>query len=104
MNTAALAPSSPLVPATPHPLANPFDKSSRLHDESPLAALLNRILDHIETYRPLMTVSEEVSEHFDFFARVIWPEVSEAMSDGLGSVIFAAGRPDELHRVCDSIS
>ena len=47
-----------------------------------------------------MAVSEDVSEHFDFFAHVIWPEVATAISDGLGSVIFAAGRPDELHNVC----
>jgi len=81
-------------------MANPFEKTtSRLHDDSPLGALLNRVLMQIETYQPLMATSEEISEHFDFFSRVVWPEVGGAISEGLGSVIFAAGRPDELHRV-----
>ena len=97
----ALVASSPIVPKTPHPRSNPFDKvfTGRVQDDTPLGSLFNLVLGYLETYQPLMAVSEDLSEHFDFLARVIWPEVGEAISEGLGSVIFAAGRPDELHRV-----
>lgn len=36
---------------------------------------------------------------FDFFANVVWKEVGERLMDELGSVLFAAGRPSELHQV-----
>ena len=88
-----------MVPMTPHPSSNPFEKTVRLPDGSPLASLLNRVLFHIEGYAPLMAASEEVSDHFDFFSRVVWPVVCEAISENLGNVIFAAGRPEELHEV-----
>lgn len=36
---------------------------------------------------------------FEFFANVVWKEVGERLMDELGSVLFAAGRPSELHQV-----
>ncbi|KAF8844393.1 COG complex component [Paxillus ammoniavirescens] len=36
------------------------------------------------------------SEGFDLMANVIWPEVGQAIMDELGSVVFAAGKPDEF--------
>lgn len=38
-------------------------------------------------------------EGFDFFGNVIWKEIGDRLMDELGSVIFAAGRPAELHQV-----
>ncbi|KIK99406.1 hypothetical protein PAXRUDRAFT_822754 [Paxillus rubicundulus Ve08.2h10] len=35
-------------------------------------------------------------EGFDLMANVIWPEVGQAIMDELGSVVFAAGKPDEF--------
>ncbi|KAK8853311.1 hypothetical protein IAR55_004015 [Kwoniella newhampshirensis] len=98
--TALNGPTSPTVPQTPHALQNPFDRSLRLPitDNSALAALYNRVLAHVETYQPVMTISEDISERFDLFARVIWPEISETVMERLGGVIFSAGRPDELHK------
>ncbi|WWD19735.1 hypothetical protein CI109_104199 [Kwoniella shandongensis] len=93
-------PTSPTVPQTPHALQNPFDRSLRLPttDNSALAGLYNRVLAQVETYQPVMTIAEDISERFDFFARVIWPEISETVMERLGGVIFSAGRPDELHK------
>lgn len=84
-----------MVPMTPHPNANPFDK---LPESTPLAELYNRVLLQVGSYQPLMEAAEELSDRFDFFSRVIYPEIASAISENLGSVIFAAGRPDELHR------
>lgn len=36
---------------------------------------------------------------FEFFASVVWKEVGERLMDELGSSLFAAGRPSELHQV-----
>ncbi|KAF9227314.1 COG complex component [Gyrodon lividus] len=36
------------------------------------------------------------TEGFDIMANVIWPEVGQAIMDELGSVVFAAGKPDEF--------
>ncbi|ORY35805.1 oligomeric golgi complex component, COG2-domain-containing protein [Naematelia encephala] len=97
-STALHVPQSPMVPVTPHPNANPFDKAPRLSDDSPLASLYNRILAQVELYQPLMTVAGELSDRFNFFAAVIYPEVAASISEKLGGTIFAAGRPDELHK------
>lgn len=32
-------------------------------------------------------------------ANVIWPEIGQAIMDELGSVVFAAGKPDEFLKV-----
>ncbi|WVQ77491.1 hypothetical protein IAR50_007177 [Cryptococcus sp. DSM 104548] len=92
-------PASPTVPFTPHPLQNPLT-SLRLPPKfsSPLALLYNQLLARVAIYQSLMDVGEEVSDKFDFFTRAIWPEIGEGIMDRLGGVIFAAGRPDELHR------
>lgn len=70
----------------------------RLKPSTPLAVLYNRILDQVEIYQPLLKMAKGLSPHFDFFSRVLWPEISNAVVDNLGNVIFAAGRPDELHK------
>lgn len=70
----------------------------RLRPSTPLSVLYNRILDQVETYQPLVKMAQALSTHFDFFSRVLWPEISKSIVDNLGSVIFAAGRPDELHK------
>lgn len=86
----------PITPATPHHTINPFDK---LPDSSPLATLLNRVLAEVGTYQPLLQIADDLSGRFDLFAGVLWPEISKAIIDQLGNSIFAAGRPDELHKV-----
>lgn len=63
--------------------------------------MFNRILAQVASYQPLLDVSKEISEKFDFFARVFWPEIGDTVVERLGNVIFAAGRPDDLHKVKD---
>ncbi|RXK37916.1 hypothetical protein M231_04805 [Tremella mesenterica] len=109
--SALTAPSSsiPKTPHTPATFRNPFDPSPQLSEPTPLAALYNQVLTHLTTYQPLMNVAEglnnshgndprEGEKGFDFFGKVIWPEVSGSIASKLGNVIFAAGRPDELHK------
>ena len=36
---------------------------------------------------------------FEIMANVVWSEIGRALMDELGSVIFAAGKPDEFRRV-----
>lgn len=97
MLPAAGGANSPAVPVTPHSSkSNPFDKS-RLVGGGPLADVLNRVLVHVEDLRPLITAADEVG--FDVFAQILWPCVSTSIVDNLGNTIFAAGRPDELHKV-----
>lgn len=43
--------------------------------------------------------SEEQQPGFEIMANVVWAEVGRALMDELGSVIFAAGRPDEFRKV-----
>lgn len=85
----------PITPATTR-ITNPFEK---LTETTPLALLYNRILTKVGTYQPLLSISEELSSRFDFFAGVIWPEISTRISEELGHIIFSAGKPDELHKV-----
>ena len=92
----------PVVPETPLENTNPFDHGIKLRDTSPLAVLYNRVLGVVESYQPLMAAADEVSENFDFFTSVIWHTISSAIVTNLGSIIFAAGRPDELHEVRSS--
>lgn len=42
---------------------------------------------------------EEDGEAFEFFGNVVWKEVGERLMDELGGMLFAAGRPNELHLV-----
>jgi hypothetical protein len=87
--------------------------------DNPLAALYNRLLklvrdqyldllevaDGLKTHRPHATTagiaSTKVSENsrFEFLANVIWTEVAERIVAEIGSVVFAAGRVAELHKV-----
>lgn len=44
-------------------------------------------------------VSTRAGDSFDIMANVIWPEIGQAIMDELGSVVFAAGKPDEFLKV-----
>ncbi|WWC91827.1 uncharacterized protein L201_006774 [Kwoniella dendrophila CBS 6074] len=97
--TCLTTPPTPTAPKTPH--INLIEKSVRLptENQSPLAVLYNKILGEIEvSYLPLLKVSEDISDKYDFFSKVLWTEISNTLIDKLGSTIFAAGRPDELHK------
>lgn len=39
------------------------------------------------------------NEGFDIMSNVIWAEVSRAIMDDLGSLVFASGKPDEFRKV-----
>lgn len=90
-------PSSPAVPTTPHRSKNPLEKT-RLLESGPLADVLNRVLVHVDDLRPLITAADEVG--FDTFSQIFWPCISTSIVDNLDNTIFAAGRPDDLHKVC----
>lgn len=100
-SSALSLPTSPIAPQTPHTLQNASSDVPRLPASynTPLALLFNRILAQVASYQPLLDISKEISEKFDFFARVFWPEIGDTIVERLGNVIFAAGRPDDLHKV-----
>ena len=84
--------------------------------DDPLAALYNTILRVVDKdMRRIMEIAEAVcaksgSRHskkrdgeepgFELMANVVWAEIGRALMDELGSVIFAAGRPDDFRKVC----
>ncbi|KAL1945811.1 hypothetical protein VTO73DRAFT_1813 [Trametes versicolor] len=92
--------------------------SAAILDETddPLAALYNAILRFVDRdVRRIMEIAEAVcaksgsrSRHgagseeqqpdFEIMANVVWAEAGRALMDELGSVIFAAGRPDEFRK------
>jgi hypothetical protein len=41
----------------------------------------------------------ESAGNFDILANVVWAEVARSIMDELGSVVFAAGKPDEFRKV-----
>ncbi|CDZ97124.1 cog complex component [Phaffia rhodozyma] len=45
----------------------------------------------------LMNVNGQDGEEFEFFGNVVWKEIGERLMDELGTKLFAAGRPEELH-------
>ncbi|WVF72910.1 hypothetical protein IAT40_007728 [Kwoniella sp. CBS 6097] len=99
--TALTVPTTPTAPQTPHISLNPLQSSQarlKANSDTPLASLYNRILSQVEVWSPLLQVAEDISDRFDFYSNVIWPEIADALVQKLGSTIFAAGRPDELHR------
>ncbi len=88
--------------------------------DDPLAALYNTILRFVDRdVRRTMEIAEAVCVKsgsraaadkgetrdgevpvFEIMANVVWSEVGRALMDELGSVIFAAGKPDEFRKVC----
>jgi len=91
-------------------------------DDSPLALVYNRLLQEVESgeCKIVLDVAEKLrrsgggdregdggegdvgggeKQRFEFFGNVVWKEIGERLMDELGSVIFAAGRPAELHQV-----
>ncbi|WVR07562.1 hypothetical protein IAU60_004604 [Kwoniella sp. DSM 27419] len=97
-SSALTIPTTPVAPITPRPSLNPLERAPKLNADTPLASLYNRVLAQVETYQPLLQLADEISDRFDLFAGVIWPEIANALVDALGGTIFAAGRPDELHK------
>lgn len=107
---------------------NPFEigfaSSAHAHllddSEDSLAGLFNTILKWVERdLKRVMEVAErccakgtgkgngllvmkekEKGERFEIMANVVWAEVGKAIVDELGSVVFAAGKPDEFRKVC----
>ena len=103
----------------PHPpggssLAHILDET-----DDTLAALYNTVLRFVDRdVRRTMEIAEAVCAKsgaraaadrgetregevpvFEIMANVVWAEVGRALMDELGSVIFAAGKPDEFRKV-----
>ena len=38
------------------------------------------------------------SEGFEFMSNVVWAEIGRAVMEELGSIVFAAGRPDDFRQ------
>ncbi|BEI94590.1 uncharacterized protein CcaverHIS019_0701620 [Cutaneotrichosporon cavernicola] len=91
--TALVASPVPVAPETPI-----RGMRARLEETSALARLYNCVLSQVEGYAPLLSLAHTVSPRFELFSGVLWPEICSATVDNLGSTIFAAGRPDELHK------
>ncbi|KAI9067294.1 COG complex component [Trametes sanguinea] len=91
--------------------------SAAILDETddPLAALYNTILRFVDRdLRRIMEIAEAVCVKsglrtrrnaedgeelgFEIMANVVWSEIGRALMDELGSVIFAAGKPDEFRK------
>ncbi|KAI0709565.1 COG complex component [Cerioporus squamosus] len=86
--------------------------------DDPLAALYNTILRFVDRdVRRTMEIAEAVCAKsgsraaadkgetrdgevpvFEIMANVVWSEIGRALMDELGSVIFAAGKPDEFRK------
>ena len=45
------------------------------------------------------TYGSEEEKKFSILGSVLWEELSRAIQDELGTVVFAAGRPDEFKKV-----
>lgn len=56
---------------------------------------------HTITARPLD--SSESSRKYYILSNVVWDEMGKRLGSELGTVIFAAGRPDIFHRVCTAL-
>jgi hypothetical protein len=87
---------TPSAPETPHSGSNGYDKV-RLTSGGPLADVLNKVLIHVYDLRPLLTTADEVG--LDVLSQILWPAISTPIVSSMGNTIFAAGRPDELHKV-----
>ncbi|KAI0316446.1 COG complex component [Amylostereum chailletii] len=123
--TAGLPPRTPYTPFTAFatkesPFGSPNSSVHLLDDYgNPLAALYNNILKFVERdLKKLMDVAEKISvksntkppvngllntasnkaDVFDIMANVVWAEVGRAIMDELGSVVFAAGKPNEFRK------
>jgi hypothetical protein len=62
-----------------------------------LPDVLNKVLTHVYDLRPLLTTADEVG--LDVLSQILWPAISSSIVSSMGNTIFAAGRPDELHKV-----
>lgn len=64
-----------------------------------MAGIYNQYLHKVEQYQPLLAAAEDYGGLCDFFVDAMWTELATAINEELGSVIFTAGRPNELHKV-----
>ncbi|EJF57655.1 COG complex component [Dichomitus squalens LYAD-421 SS1] len=100
--------------------SSPTANLAHILDETddPLAALYNAILRFVDRdMRRIMEIAEAVcvksgsravadqgakrggeEPGFEIMANVVWSEIGRALMDELGSVIFAAGKPDEFRK------
>lgn len=69
---------------------------------TPLSAAFNALVEQLQSYRTLIDAGYE--HGWDFLSQVIWPRVASAIKSKLGSTIFSAGRPDDLHEVCGDVA
>ncbi|OBZ70879.1 Conserved oligomeric Golgi complex subunit 2 [Grifola frondosa] len=118
--TASHPPRTPYTPFTAFASKqNPFEasitasSSAHLLDDADdaLAALYNTVLRFVaRDLRRIMEIAEGVCVQsgersagreecgFEIMANVVWAEVGRAIMDELGSVVFAAGKPDEFRK------
>ncbi|KAI0029977.1 COG complex component [Vararia minispora EC-137] len=119
--TASLPPRTPYTPFTAFASKDlSFDTASataHLLDDygNALAGLYNTILKFVERdIKQIMDIAEKVSSKskgkepatgsdiesrtFEILANVVWAEVGRAIMDELGSVVFAAGKPNEFRK------
>lgn len=113
----------PLTPwprkAEEHFLSSGFPLSLLDDQDNPLAGIFNKILRFTERdLKVIMELAETVSERyrqsttsienldspndtpgFEIMSNVIWADIGRAIMEGLGTAIFAAGRPDDFHEV-----
>lgn len=84
-----------------------------------LAGLYNTVLRFVDRdLRRLMEIAERVcvksgsraragageeAGGFEIMANVVWAEIGRAVLDELGSVVFAAGKPDDFRKVRESL-
>jgi hypothetical protein len=126
--TASLPPRTPYTPFTAFASKDAsFDTGSataHLLDDfaNPLASLYNTILKFIERdVKQIMDIAERITlksagkvvvsgststdpeaRAFDILANVVWAEVGRAVMDELGAAVFAAGKPTEFRKVCNT--
>ncbi|GJJ06410.1 hypothetical protein Clacol_000601 [Clathrus columnatus] len=113
-------------PNTPWPRKTPIDTYFNSADfqlpllndlENPLASIFNKILRFIERdLKLVLELAETFSERyhqpntstkdpcspsespgFEIMSNVVWADIGHAIMEGLGTTIFAAGRPDDFH-------
>jgi hypothetical protein len=110
-NSASNGLSAHLLDETSDPLASLYNRLLRFIDRD-----LVRIMEaaericiksgsrrDIQTKPPLdgaeRAARRDESGGFDIMANVVWPEIGRTIMDELGSVIFAAGKPDQFRKV-----
>lgn len=99
--TALHSPPPQPAPETPDAAGQ---RRARLEESSgKLGEVYNLVLAQVESYDSLLSIAHSVSPQFDIFAGVLWPEICNAVINNIGGTIFAAGRPNDLHKVREAL-